>query len=582
MSGKEISSRITMDINLSDSKIKIQPLSDKIKSEGGRYLTSKSIFEEINPNIHPLSPENNIYIAPGFLSGTPCPNSGRTSIGSKSPLTGGIKETNVGGLLAIYLAKLGIGLIKIKGKSEKSNVILIKDKGNNTIVSLVSMKILNGKKTYETTEIIQEKFGKDNCIVTIGPAGERGYLSSCICVTDIDGIPTRQAGRGGIGAVLGSKGIKAIVVSNPGKSKVDYDNKEKYMENVKEFLDILKKSEVTSETLPKYGTNITMDIINDYGGLPNRNFSFGTFKGVEKIGGEAMRDIILKRGAKPTHPCMPGCFIKCSNTFKNKKGEEITGGFEYECIWALGANCGIDDLDYIAYMNRTCDELGIDCIEIGDTIAVIMESGYISFGDKKGALKLLKEISKDTPLGKIVASGCVLAGKVFGVKRVPQVKGQGMPAYDPRAIKGIGTTYATSPMGADHTAGFAVSYEVLEIGKTSDPLSNKGKVKLSKEFQQVTAFLDASGLCLFVTFATLGDDRGLGPAVEMLNAKYGLNLKRDDLYDIGDEILKMEKEFNRKCGLTSYNNNVPEFFRKEKLDTHNTVYDIDEKELFNF
>ena len=355
------------------------------------------------------------------------------------------------------------------------------------------------------------------------------------------------------------------------------------MDNVKVLLDILKKSDTTSDVLPNYGTIKTMDAVNDHGALPTRNFSQGVFEGADKIGGEAMRRIILKRGANPTHNCMPGCVIKCSNTYNDKKGEEITGGFEYECIWALGANCGIDDLDYIAYMNRICDDLGLDCIETGDTLAVIMESGYIPFGDKKGAVKLLNEVRKNTALGKIVASGCTIAGKAFGVRRVPQVKGQGLPAYDPRGIKGLGTTFATSPMGADHTAGFTYAVEIGEIGRTSDPLSNSGKLALSKEFQQYSAFLDSAGLCLFVSLATLGDERGLKPVAEMINSRYGTTFKEGQLLSkIGNEVLEIEKDFNNKCGFSKYYNDLPEFFRSEKLPSLGTYYDVNKDELITF
>lgn len=584
MSGQNNDLRKVIDINLKDGKIEIQPISEDLKFKGGRYLTSKCISDEVDPNVHPLDEGNNFYIAPGFISGTSCPNSGRCSMGAKSPLTGGIKETNVGGTLATYLARIGIALIKIKGRSSDENVIYIEsaDSGKNADgikVLLHTVENIKGKQTYETTTILQNKFGDDASIIIIGPAGERGYLASCLCITDIDGKPTRQAGRGGMGAVLGSKGIKAIVVKNTKKTRVGYIDKDKFMENAGELIDILKKSEVTSKTLPDYGTDVCMEAIDGSGGLPTRNFSSGTFEGVDKIGGEALRKMILKRGANTTHACMPGCIVKCSNTYIDDKGEEITGGFEYECIWALGANCGIDDLDYIAYMNRLCDELGIDCIETGVTIAVIMESGYISFGDKKGAVKLLNEIRKDSPLGRIIASGCVVAGKAFGVKRIPQVKGQGMPAYDPRAIKGIGTTYATSPMGADHTAGYTIADEIFGIGKSVDPLNSKGKAALSKEFQQSTAFLDSVGLCIFITFATLGDDRGLKPVMEMINSKYGLNLIEEDQYNIGNKILEMEKKFNQRCGISKYANDVPEFMRSEKLDTHDTVYDVNKEEL---
>jgi aldehyde:ferredoxin oxidoreductase len=577
--------RFIVDIDLNTKKNALYPVPEKLKSKGGRYITSSLVAEETDPNIHPLSPENNLYIAPGFLSGTPCPSSGRASFGTKSPLTSGIKESNVGGNLGTYAAKLGIAAIKMRGSSGGANVIVIEEKEGKEgpKVSFETLNNIKGKETYEAVSILRENYGTDTCEVVVGPAGENEYASACICVTDVDGKPTRQAGRGGVGAVLGSKGIKAIVFKNPSKSRIEYNDKNKYMENVKVLVDILKKSDVTSDVLPNYGTIKTMDAVNDHGALPTRNFSDGVFEGVTKIGGEAMRKIILKRGANPTHNCMPGCIIKCSNTYNDKKGEEITGGFEYECIWALGANCGIDDLDYIAYMNRICDELGLDCIETGDTLAVIMESGYISFGDKKGAVKLLNEIRKNTALGRIVASGCTVAGKAFGVKRVPQVKGQGLPAYDPRGIKGLGTTFATSTMGADHTAGFTYAVEIGELGRTSDPLSNKGKIALSREFQQCSALLDSAGLCLFVSLATLADKRGLKPVAEMMNSKYGTSFNEDELLSIiGNEVLLTEKDFNRRCGFSDYSNDLPEFFRSEKLPSLKTVYDVSQDELINF
>lgn len=584
MRSKKGDSRKTVTINLSEKKITINNINGISKFKGGRNLTSQLILREINPDVHYLSKHNNFYIATGLLSGTLCPNSGRCSFGAKSPLTGGIKEANVGGTLATYLGKMEVAFIKIVGKSDKENVIFIQESAsdNNPDVKLFSVESISGADTYKTTDILQSEFGSDTSIVTIGPAGEKKYLSACICVTDIDGKPTRQAARGGLGTILGSKGIKAIVVKKPKKNLVNYMDKEKFIANARELTDILKKSESTAEALPYYGTIANMEAINEFGGLPTRNFSAGSFEGADKIGCEEMRKRIVERNAKPTHACMPGCIIKCSNTYNDKNGIEITGGFEYECIWALGANCGIDDLDYIAYMNRVCDELGIDCVEIGNTIAVIMESGYISFGDKEGAAKLLNEVRKDSPLGKIVASGCEIAGKIFGVERVPQVKGQGMAAYDPRAFKAMGATYTTSPMGADHTASFSSAYELYEIGKTVDPLDPKGKVDVSKELQQIVAFLDSTGLCVFVMFAALEDKRGLLPVLEMINARYGLNLNEKSVFDIGSKIIEIEKEFNLKCGLGEETNKIPEFFRQEKLDTHSSVFDVEKDELIRF
>jgi aldehyde:ferredoxin oxidoreductase len=345
---------------------------------------------------------------------------------------------------------------------------------------------------------------------------------------------------------------------------------------------MVKNCPATSYSYPRYGTQKALDAVNDLGGLPTRNYSSGSFEKAEKIGCEYIRETVIKRGARTTHICMPGCIVKCSNTFNDRQGNELTGGFEFECIWALGANLGIDDIDAIAYMNRACDELGVDCIETGVSIGIVMESGYIPFGDKKGAIRLINEIRKNTELGKVIASGSVVTGKVFGVKRVPQVKGQAMTAWDPRAVKGMGVTFATSPMGADHTAGFTSRYEVFETGKSIDPYINEGKIELSREFQKYNAFMDSAGLCMFIDPAIQYDEKGLTPIKDIINARFGLSIDESDIFKMGSKVLKLEREFNKKCGISKYSNDLPEFFRREKLDTNGLTFDIDRKDLISF
>jgi aldehyde:ferredoxin oxidoreductase len=282
---------------------------------------------------------------------------------------------------------------------------------------------------------------------------------------------------------------------------------------------------------------------------------------------------------------MTGCIIKCSGTYLDKNGKYLSKWPEYETVWALGPNCEIDDLEAIARMDRACDDIGIDTIETGNAIAIAMEGGVKEFGDVAGAEELLAKIGKGTPLGRILGSGAGVVGKAFGVRRVPVVKNQALPAYDPRAVKGVGVTYATSPMGADHTAGYAVATNIMKVGGDVHPLKTEGQVKLSRDLQIATAAIDTAGLCLFVAFPVMDIPDAFNAVVDMLNAKYGLSLTGDDIVSLGQRVLKMERDFNKRAGFTSVDDRLPEFFKLEKLPPHNEVFDITDEELdtvYNF
>ncbi len=468
----------------------------------GRALTSAIVCDEVDPMCHPLGPNNKVVIAPGWVSGSPAaPSSGRTSFGGKSPLTGGIKESNAGGLSSQKIAKLRLAAIIIEGTPAKGKwYTLVVNKDG---VKFENAADLMGKGMYEVDEILDKKHPKQ-AIIGIGPAGEMKMSNAGISVNDPENNPGRYAGRGGMGAVLASRGVKAMVVSDEGAPGVEIANEELFKEGRKKLTEAIQEHGLTKKggALNSFGTAVLVNLLNEAGGLPTRNFSAGQFEGAAKISGEAMAEMCEKRGGEGMmgHGCHPGCIIKCSNILPDEKGKAIASCVEYETTWSLGANCGIDNLDYIAMMTRECNDIGVDTIEAGNTIAVAMEGGLLKFGDEKGALKTFDEIRKGTPLGRILGQGVEATAKAFGVSRVPVVKHQSMPAYEPRAVKGIGVTYATTPMGADHTAGYTIAPEIAGVSGKLDPLSDEGKAELSLTFQAATAFIDSTGYCLFIAF----------------------------------------------------------------------------------
>jgi aldehyde:ferredoxin oxidoreductase len=403
--------------------------------------------------------------------------------------------------------------------------------------------------------------------------------ASSIAVTDVEGRPTRHCGRGGLGAVMGSKGVKVIVVDPAGGQRPRPADGPAFKDGVQQFNAALEKHPVTGQGLPKYGTNVLANVINAAGAYPTGNFSTGQFEGTESISGEKQHDVIVERGGEIAHACHRGCTIRCSRTYLDQNGQYITKGPEYETVWAHGANCRIDDLDAIARMDRLDDDLGLDTIETGATIGVAMEAGIIPFGDAEGALRLLEEVRKASPLGRLIAAGAEVLGKAYGVERVPTVKGQAMPAYDPRAVQGIGVTYATSPMGADHTAGYAVAPNVLGVGGNVDALKPDGQIELSRNLQIATAAIDASGLCLFVAFAVLDDSSTMEGICKMLGGFQGRRLDADDFLAIGKRTLVKERAFNAAAGFTDADDRLPGFFRTERLEPHNATFSVPDEEL---
>ena len=544
---------------------------------GGRGLTSALVAKEVPPQCHPLGENNKLVIAPGLLSGTTAAMSGRLSVGCKSPLTGGIKEANSGGQASQMLARLGYAAIVLEGKPKDDTLYkVVINKDGVQVLADNSLKMLGN---YALVQKLKDQYGEKVGCISIGPAGEMKMGAASVACTDMEQRPTRHAGRGGVGAVMGSKGVKAIVLDDAECSMRGPKDPEKFKAANKAFVAGLKKHPVTGEGLPAFGTNVLANVINEAGGYPTNNFQMGQFEGVSKISGETQAETETARGGLATHGCHRGCIIRCSGIFNDKEGNYVTKQPEYETVWAHGANCGIDDLDAIAQLDRLDDDYGLDTIEMGATIGVAMEAGLAAFGDGEAAIRLIKEAGKGSDLGRILGNGAAVTGRVFGVERVPVVKGQALPAYDPRAIQGIGVTYATSTMGADHTAGYAITANILGVGGTVDPLKPEGQVELSRNLQIATAGVDATGMCLFIAFAVLDQPETFQALIDMLNAFYGLSLTADDVAELGKSILKNEREFNAKAGLTAQHDRLPEFFYKEALPPHNVTFQVKDEDL---
>jgi len=564
-------------VNMTDLSVRAEEPEDSLKGMGGRGLTSTIVAKEVPPSCHPLSAENKLVLAPGTLTGTGAPCSGRLSAGAKSPLTRTIKEANSGGMAAIALATCGVQAIVLEGEPADGKLrrLVVTADG----VGIQPADDLAGLGNYDTVAKQFDEFGDKISCISIGQAGEMRSSGASIAVTDVEGRPTRHCGRGGLGAVMGSKGVKVIVVDPTAGKRPKPVDSTPFKQGVSKFNEALKGHALTGEGLPKYGTNALANVINAAGAYPTRNFSNGQFEGTEPISGERQHDVILERGGEIAHACHRGCTIRCSRTYVDENGKFITKGPEYETIWAHGADCGIDDLDAIARMDRMDDDLGLDTIETGATIGVAMEAGIIPFGDADAAMGLLEEVAKGTPLGRLIASGAEVLGRTYGVTRIPTVKGQAMPAYDPRAVQGIGVTYATSTMGADHTAGYAVAPNVLGVGGSVDPLKPDGQVDLSRNLQIATAAIDTSGLCLFVAFAVLDDPAAMEGICEMLSGLYGREITADDFLEFGKRTLAAERAFNAAAGFTAADDRLPDFFRKEQLPPHNVTFGVPDDEL---
>ncbi len=539
---------------------------------GGRGLSSQIVSDEVPPRCDPLKAENKLVFASGLITGGPFPNSARSSVGAKSPLTLGVKEANVGGRPSMAMAGHGIRALVLENIAKHLLLIIIDDTG----IKLKSARDYEFLGNYELHDKLEKKYGKNVAIYSIGPAGEHLMKSASVAANDLEGYPSRQAARGGLGAVMGSKKVKAIVILPTRASKVKIHDIKKFREISTPFAKLLAKSK---EAFSIMGTPFGMKTMSHYGGLPTMNFRKGSYENVDNISGEKLHELVLNRGGRKRIPCSPTCVIRCSNYLPNENGKYLTSSFEYETIALCGSNLAMKNLDEVARIDKLCDDIGIDTIEFGVTMGVAMDSDKINWSDSKKVIEILEEIRYNSEIGKLYGNGVCHLGKEINAKRVPQVKGQGISGYDPRVFKGMGATYVTSPMGADHTAGAAIYGRSARKNRDyGDYNVNDNKMDLSFELQVYTAVLDSMGCCYFI-----------GPSYEnmellanAINAMHDTKLTTNDVINIGRKVLTTELEFNKKAGIAQDMDDIPNFFREEPSDPSGLKFTFTKEQIKDF
>jgi aldehyde:ferredoxin oxidoreductase len=537
---------------------------------GGRGLIARILLDEVDAACDPLGAGNKLIFAPGLLVGHMLSSTDRISVGGKSPLTGGIKEANAGGRTGLHMAAMGIHalIVEDQPKDDSFWVLHLSLKG----AKWEQADDLAGLGVYETAAKLLETCGDKVAIALIGPGGELQMKSAGIQNLDKDCIPSRIAARGGLGAVMGSKRIKAIVFDHAGGQRPPILQPEAFKVAQKDYTKSVM-DHPQSVTYRDYGTAAMTQLTQRFAALPVRNFSHGTFDEVEKISGEALREFTLTRGAPsdPSHACMAGCTIKCSNIFGGEDGRVIVSPLEYETIGLMGSNLGIDSLDVIGRLNWQVNDLGLDSIEIGAALGVAADAGLLKWGDGDGAMQLIDEIRTGTELGRKLGDGAADMGEKYGIERVPVVKRQAMSAYEPRSIKGTGVTYATTPQGADHTCGLTIRAQINHL----DP---NGQIEVSRNAQLNMAGYDTLGACIFAGFGYAATPDGV--VRRLLAARYGWDdLPENILQELGKQTIRMEREFNRRAGFTKEDDRIPRWMTEEALPENDSVFDVSEAGL---
>jgi aldehyde:ferredoxin oxidoreductase len=539
---------------MTDQTTSYEPFPEAWKLLGGRALSAKIMTEQCDPTCDPLGPDNVLVMAPGVLSGTTAPTSGRISIGGKSPLTNGIKEANAGGNPGQHLMKLGIRAVVVKGQpadAEKRYGLRI-DEGD---VSVVSADDYKGMWNYATCEKLLAGEAKTASVISIGPAGELGLSGASVACTDQDQErrPARHAARGGLGAVMGSKGLKWVLV-DPGKARARKAADSKGFNGLNKTY---SKDYLAGPQMFKTGTSGVVPLANMLNTFVYKNRTEGQSPDVEALDGARIIESFEERGGG-MHNCMTGCIVKCSNIVHDKDGNYKTSALEFETLTLLGASCAIKTFDEVADLDRLCDEIGLDTIETGAAIAILMDSGGMDWGDSEAAIALLKEIADGTERGRMIGNGAVATGKGTGHKRVPHARGQAIPAWDPRPLKATGVTYAAGPMGADHTAGL-----IVNPGLAPDMYA-----QTSQEFQLINVVCDSSGFCQFLQ-PSLDDIRSY------YGILYGIEVTREEIADQGWEALQDEWNFNAAAGWKDEDNMLSECLIEEGIGPdHAMKFDV--------
>ncbi len=525
----------------------------------GRYLIAKTLVEENIAGVDPLSPDNPLIFSAGPFAGTNFSNANRTSIGCKSPLTGGVKEANAGGTLGVALGQLHLSGFTLHGAADEWVIIHLRKDGS---VGFDSAKGFMGMGNFETAARLHEKYGKKVSLALCGPVGEYRGLLAGIAVSDTDRRPSRLAARGGVGAVMGSKKVKAVVADLDRMPQLH--ERKKVIGAVRSYADKLGKDPMI-DSYKRFGTAMMSDYTNHVGGLPVRNFSLGrlvdTNTEIMKMGGDFIREQNIARGGEQDHACMPGCLIRCSNVYADADGKEIVSPVEYETLGLLGTNCGIKEPDDLARLNAIANDLGIDTIEAGAMVGVLMEAGLGEFGDAGFITDVLEQIRAGTEQGRLWARGTAAVGDHYRVNRVPVIKRQAISAYDPRVIEATGITMMVTAQGADHTAGNVPKMETAD--KTLEEVAGA-----SHDAQVLTAATDSLGFCVFGRTVT---NTQLEMITDAINAAVGSELEPSFFRELGRDTLRLEREFNRAAGFTENDDELPGFFYNEPLEPSNRV-----------
>ncbi|MBE0683879.1 MAG: aldehyde ferredoxin oxidoreductase [Anaerolineales bacterium] len=554
-------------VNVREQTLKYEPSPASWQRLGGRGLIARIMVDEVDAKCDPLGAGNKLIFSPGLLVGHILSSTDRISVGGKSPLTGGIKEANAGGRTGYHMAFMGIHALIIEDIPEKEGYWVLHLSMNGA--KWEKADDLVGLGVYETAPKLIEKYGDKVAIALIGPGGEMRMKSAGIQNIDKDRIPSRIAARGGLGAVMGSKGLKAIVFDHAGGRKPAIADPEAFKVAQKDYTKSVMEHP-QSITYRDYGTAAMTQLTQRFAAIPVHNFSKGTFEQVENIGGEALREFTLTRGkpSDPSHACMAGCTIKCSNVFGGEDGKVIVSPLEYETIGLMGSNLDIDSLDAIGRMNWEVNDLGLDSIEVGAALGVAAEAGLMKWGSEEDALKLIDEIRSGTELGHTLGDGAAATGKKYNIERVPVVKNQAMSAYEPRSIKGTGLTYATTPQGADHTCGLTIRAQI-------DHLDPNAQMEVSLNAQLNMAGYDTLGACIFAGFGYAATPDGV--VKRLLKSRYGWNDIADNiLQTLGKETIKLEREFNKRAGFTAKDDRLPEWMTKEAIPENGAVFDVPE------